>query len=493
MTPGSTYHRPRTDRSRARHRPHRHRPRPRAPAQRRQPRRHPPRRRRLRRQRRRGHPRARRRPPPPRARAAGDDDRAPVRARLGHRPPRRSDHPAPPDRHDGCADPRCSLATLGWVTRTRSETSDDQQSGGLSEPMAAALAAFETHLAVERDLSAHTVRAYLADVTSLATHASRLGITEPAGSTCARCAAGWPTSRSPAARAPRSRAGPPPRGCSPPGWRAPTGPTPTTAPASARPKARRTLPPVLRADEAAQLVGGAAGPADDDDPVGMRDAAMLELLYATGIRVGELVALDVDDVDRERNLVRVFGKGRKERSVPFGHPAARALDRWLTAGRPSLVAEGAGAALFVGARGRRIDQRAVRTLVHRRIAEVPGRPGHRTPRAAAHRGHPPARGRGRPASRAGDARSREPGDDAALHPRDDRPAAPGLPAGAPPGLDRRRRPGDQRLEPDAARWRTAVDHGTRHQPATGAPATGASRHSGSSRTGPAPTRSSGSR
>ena len=79
-------------------------------------------------------------------------------------------------------------------------------------------------------------------------------------------------------------------------------------------------------------------------------------------------------MDRERNLVRVFGKGRKERSVPFGHPAARALDRWLAAGRPACVAEGAGAALFVGTRGRRIDQRAVRTLVHRRIAEVPGAP-----------------------------------------------------------------------------------------------------------------------
>jgi integrase/recombinase XerC len=101
---------------------------------------------------------------------------------------------------------------------------------------------------------------------------------------------------------------------------------------------------------------------------------MLELLYASGIRVGELVALDVDDVDRERNLVRVLGKGRKERSVPFGHPAARALDRWLSVGRPGLVTEGAGAALFLGARGRRIDPRAVRTLVHQRIAEVPGAP-----------------------------------------------------------------------------------------------------------------------
>ena len=114
--------------------------------------------------------------------------------------------------------------------------------------------------------------------------------------------------------------------------------------------------------------------ADDGSPLGLRDAAMLELLYATAIRVGELVALDVDDVDRERNLVRVFGKGRKERSVPFGHPAARALDRWVAVGRPGVVADGAGAALFLGARGRRIDQRAVRTLVHRRIADVAGAP-----------------------------------------------------------------------------------------------------------------------
>ena len=259
------------------------------------------------------------------------------------------------------------------MTRTRSETSDDQQSGGLSEPMAAALAAFETHLAVERDLSAHTVRAYLADVTSLATHADRLGITEPAGLDL-RTLRSWlanqqVTGRSRTTLARRATAA---RVFT--AWLARTDRSDADHGASlGSPKARRTLPPVLRADEAAQLVGGTAGPADDD-PVGMRDAAMLELLYATGIRVGELVALDVGNVDRERNLVRVLGKGRKERSVPFGHPAARAIDRWLTTGRPCLVAKGAGAALFVGARGRRIDQRAVRTLVHRRIAEVPGAP-----------------------------------------------------------------------------------------------------------------------
>jgi integrase/recombinase XerC len=255
------------------------------------------------------------------------------------------------------------------VSQTRSEPSDE-----LSETMVEALSAFERHLAVERDLSAHTVRAYLADVSSLATHGARLGLTDPSALDL-RTLRSWlanqqVTGRSRTTLARRATAA---RVFT--AWLARTGRAAADHGATlGSPKALRTLPPVLRADEAAALVGQAAADADDGTPLGLRDAAMLELLYATGIRVGELVALDVDDVDRERNLVRVFGKGRKERSVPFGHPAAKALDRWVSTGRTALVAEGAGAALFLGARGRRIDQRAVRTLVHRRIAEVPGAP-----------------------------------------------------------------------------------------------------------------------
>jgi integrase/recombinase XerC len=140
------------------------------------------------------------------------------------------------------------------------------------------------------------------------------------------------------------------------------------------PKAHRTLPPALRVDEARALLEAAAAHADDGSPVGARDVAILELLYATGIRVGELCGLDVDDVDRERRVVRVLGKGRKERSVPFGRPAEQALEAWLRTGRPAIAVPGAGGALFLGARGRRIDQRAVRTLVHTRLADVPGAP-----------------------------------------------------------------------------------------------------------------------
>jgi integrase/recombinase XerC len=256
------------------------------------------------------------------------------------------------------------------VSRTRPDTSDEH----LSEAMSAVLVAFERHLAVERDLSVHTVRAYLGDVTSMLDHANRLGRDEPA-SLDLRTLRSWlanqqVTGRSRTTLARRATAA---RVFT--AWLARTGRATADAGASlGSPKALRPLPPVLRADEAAALVTNAVAAADDGSPLGIRDAAMLELLYATGIRVGELVALDVDEVDRERNLVRVFGKGRKERSVPFGHPAARALDRWLTQGRPGMLADGAGGALFLGARGRRIDPRAVRTLVHRRIAEVPGAP-----------------------------------------------------------------------------------------------------------------------
>ncbi|GIH27545.1 hypothetical protein Aph01nite_58550 [Acrocarpospora phusangensis] len=107
-----------------------------------------------------------------------------------------------------------------------------------------------------------------------------------------------------------------------------------------------------------------------DDPKGLRDQAVLEVLYATGIRVSELCGLDVDDVDRDRRTLRVLGKGRKERVVPFGLPALRALDAWCIRGRPLLIREGTGPALFLGTRGGRLDQTTVRRIVHTRLTET---------------------------------------------------------------------------------------------------------------------------
>ncbi len=142
----------------------------------------------------------------------------------------------------------------------------------------------------------------------------------------------------------------------------------------ANPKARRTLPAVLDVQDARALLDAAQALVVAGDPLALRDVAVLELLYASGIRVGELVALDIDDIDSGRRVVRVFGKGRKERVAPYGVPAAAAMRRWLDDGRARVARPGSGPALFLGSRGGRLDQRAVRTLVHARLADVPGAP-----------------------------------------------------------------------------------------------------------------------
>ena len=244
----------------------------------------------------------------------------------------------------------------------------------LPEWAARVLGEYERHLVSERDLAPHTVTAYLADIAGLLEHTARLGH-EGVADLDLRSLRSWlarqqTTGLSRTTIARRATAA---RVFT--GWLARTGRAPTDAgSALGSPKAHRTLPEVLRVDEARELISTAARLADDGSPVGLRDVAMLELLYATGMRVGELCGVDVDDVDRDRNVVRVFGKGRKERTIPFGHPAAAALDRWVATGRPGLARPGSGPALFLGARGGRIDQRAVRTLVHRRLADVPGAP-----------------------------------------------------------------------------------------------------------------------
>jgi integrase/recombinase XerC len=244
----------------------------------------------------------------------------------------------------------------------------------LPEAMARLLADYERHLASERDLTAHTIRAYLGDIESLLDHLARLGGRD-IGDLDLRTLRSWlakqqTTGRS---RATLARRGTAARVFT--AWLQRTGKVAADPGALlATPKKLRPLPAVLAQDEARDLIEAAARLADDGSPVGLRDVAMLELLYATGIRVGELCGLDIDDVDFERNVVRVLGKGRKERTVPFGQPASRALKRWLAVGRPALRRDGVGAALFVGSRGGRIDQRVVRSLVHRRIAEVPGAP-----------------------------------------------------------------------------------------------------------------------
>ena len=140
------------------------------------------------------------------------------------------------------------------------------------------------------------------------------------------------------------------------------------------PKARRTLPAVLRQDQAIDAMDAAKSGAQQGDPLALRDRLIVEMLYATGIRVSELCGLDVDDIDTSRRLLRVLGKGNKQRTVPYGEPADAALSAWLSDGRPALVSTGSGAALLLGARGGRLDPRQARTVVHQTMAAVQGAP-----------------------------------------------------------------------------------------------------------------------
>lgn len=141
------------------------------------------------------------------------------------------------------------------------------------------------------------------------------------------------------------------------------------------PSAQRRLPAVLKTDEVGEVLRASASGVAERDPRALRDHAVLELLYATGVRVSELCGLDIDDVDFERRVVRVIGKGDKERVVPFGVPAESAVREWLNSGRPAIVRAARkpeNTALFLGLRGGRLDPRSVRRLVHDAIGSVPG-------------------------------------------------------------------------------------------------------------------------
>lgn len=238
--------------------------------------------------------------------------------------------------------------------------------------MAGLLDQYERHLRAERGLSGHTVRAYVGDVVGLLDHAGRMRVQTPEALDLATLRSWLARQRTGgAARGTLARRAAAARGFTAYARRiGATSMDPGAALSS--PKPHRSLPAVLSQDEAVGLVE--AVPDDADDPAALRDRLILELLYATGVRVGELVGLNIEDADRGRRLVRVIGKGDKQRSVPYGVPAERALDHYLTLGRPRLLATATDRALLLGVRGARIDPRTVRRVVHLRLAAVPGAP-----------------------------------------------------------------------------------------------------------------------
>lgn len=164
-------------------------------------------------------------------------------------------------------------------------------------------------------------------------------------------------------------------------WLSRTGITATDAGARLRaPKASSTLPRVLTRSQIDGILDSLVAHAESNDPVAIRDLAIVELLYASALRVSELVGLDLGRIDPARLTVRVTGKGSKERVVPFGVPARDALSRYLGEARPALAARRDTAtttaratdAVFLGARGARINTRTVYELVAGLLAELPG-------------------------------------------------------------------------------------------------------------------------
>lgn len=241
---------------------------------------------------------------------------------------------------------------------TEADPTDDVEP---SAAWTASLEAFRDHLELERDRSPHTVAAYLGDAGGLARFCTGHGIVHPgeveplvlrrylasqverghARSTVARRASSiralfaFLRHRGDIDADPSARLGSPKRG------------TP--------------LPRVLRPDQVAALLTAP----DRDTPAGSRDRAVLEVLYGTGARVSEVAGLDLAAVDLDGGLVRLFGKGRKERIVPLGEIGTDALVDYLSRGRPALVAgHPATDAVFLSSRGSRLGVRSIRRLVH---------------------------------------------------------------------------------------------------------------------------------
>jgi len=269
----------------------------------------------------------------------------------------------------------------------------------LGEEFAGLLEDYARHLALQRELSAHTVRAYRADVTGLLLHLRRLGVTtlDEVGVRALRSWLAHEQTRG-QARATLQRRSAAARVFF--AWAQRSGRVPTNPAGSLRsPRKERSLPPTLAQADAVRMLDSARcaaedradpatqGPAaevrpgvgGDGEPLRRRalryrDVALLETLYATGVRVSELCGLDLADVDAERRLLRVLGKGRKERSVPVGLPALRAVEEWLSESRPALALPGSGPAVFLGERGQRLDPRVARRVVHRALQRVAGAP-----------------------------------------------------------------------------------------------------------------------
>lgn len=235
------------------------------------------------------------------------------------------------------------------------------------------LASYREHLRLDRNLSENSIRAYIADLESLLEHINKLGVTEFKDLTIDHLRS-WLANLQTrgAARSSLSR-----RTVSIKAftyWGAKNGWLSRDIGKQLQsPKPQRRLPDILDIEGAITTLDSlAVRVSEEGSSAAIRDRAIVETLYASGIRVSELSGLNLSDIDFSRNTLRVLGKGNKERTVPIGIPAAKALTEWLAA-RNSMVNEKSGEAVFVGARGKRIDQRTVREIVYVALEALGGK------------------------------------------------------------------------------------------------------------------------
>jgi integrase/recombinase XerC len=244
--------------------------------------------------------------------------------------------------------------------------SDD---GGME--LTRAIEVFASQLATDRGLSPRTVRAYRSDLLALVGFAA-----ERAAETVADLDLEllrewlWRSSEDGLAKSTLARRAAAARALT--DWARRTRLTEADAGLRLRaPKPDAHLPRVLTRAQIDGILDSLTALAATADPLALRNLAIVELLYASALRVSELTGLDLDRLDLDRLTVRVLGKGAKERVVPFGVPALRALSGYLEAGRPRLLAEPT-TALFLGSRGRRMSSRSVYQLVTGLLVELPG-------------------------------------------------------------------------------------------------------------------------
>ena len=233
------------------------------------------------------------------------------------------------------------------------------------------IAQYEEHLAMVRNLSDNSIRGYVGDLESFLAHMEKLKVLEFKDLTIEHIRS-WLANlqTTGVARSTLTRRIVSIRAFT--NWASTNGWLTSDLGANlAIPKAHRTLPEILNVDEAAQVIKALEVKAGEEvNAINLRDLAMLEVLYASGIRVSELCGLNLGDIDQSRNTLSVIGKGDRQRVVPLGIPAVKALQNYLSNGRGEFLNNKSADAVFLGSRGKRIDQRTVREVVYEAMKAV---------------------------------------------------------------------------------------------------------------------------